>query len=284
VGAGKVKEDTDRIFALGDFERIDYKLSGPPEARIMEISPVEKSWGPNLLAFDIGLSAEGSGEVLALLRAKHSRTWIGERGASWNNILQIGRQTRLSTDFYQPLDTAQNWFVRPSVLWESTLQDIYLGQERVARYYVRDFYGELAAGANIGTRAQLAGGVRIGKVKTERDTGSLLLPEHGYEEDNRLFLSGVYDTRDDVGLPTRGSLIYLRYVNSDDWLGSDQDYSLVEGVFTKSFPSFRGDSFSLILGGGEELSGNLPPSRDFRLGGIRSFPGLRFDELRNSTY
>jgi NTE family protein len=284
VGAGKVKEDTDRIFALGDFERIDYKLSGPPEARIMEISPVEKSWGPNLLAFDIGLSAEGSGEVLALLRAKHSRTWIGERGASWNNILQIGRQTRLSTDFYQPLDTAQNWFVRPSVLWESTLQDIYLGQERVARYYVRDFYGELAAGANIGTRAQLAGGVRIGKVKTERDTGSLLLPEHGYEEDNRLFLSGVYDTRDDVGLPTRGSLIYLRYVNSDDWLGSDQDYSLVEGVFTKSFPSFRGDSFSLILGGGEELSGNLPPSRDFRLGGIRSFPGLRFDELRGSTY
>ena len=133
--------------------------------------------------------------------------------------------------------------------------------------------GELAAGANIGTRAQIAGGVRIGEVKTQRDTGSPLLPEHGYEADNRFFLSGVYDTRDDVGLPTRGSLIFLRYVNSDNWLGSEQDYSLVEGVFTKSFPSFRGDSFSLILGGGEELSGNLPPARIWVIGSTGA-PGV----------
>ncbi|HET6564958.1 MAG TPA: patatin-like phospholipase family protein [Xanthomonadales bacterium] len=283
VDSREIKEDTDRIYALGDFERIEYQLKGTPEARIMEISPIEKSWGPNFLAFDIGLSGEESGEVLALLRAEHTRAWIGERGAAWNNVLQIGRESRLSTEFYQPLDAAQNWFVRTGVRWENELQDVYIDSDRVASYFVKDLYGELAVGTNLGTRAQLAAGLRGGVVRTERDTGAVVLPEHGNEVDNRLFLSAVYDTRDNVGLPTRGSLIYLNYINSGSWLGGEQDYSLVEGVLTKSFP-WRGDSFSVILGGGQELSGDLPPDRDFRLGGIRSFPGLRFDELRGNSY
>jgi NTE family protein len=284
VDSGQIKEDTDRLYALGDFERIEHQLTGPPDARVMEISPVEKAWGPNFLRFDLGLSAEGSGEILAILRAEHTRAWIGELGARWNNSLQIGRQTLLSTEYYQPLDEAQDFFVRPAVRYESDLQGVYVESDQVARYFVKDFYGELAFGANIGTKAQLSAGLRSGWVTTERDTGSLVLPEQERQPDTRLFVTAAYDTRDDIGLPTRGSLVYLRYVNSGSLLGGEQDYDLAEGVFTKSFPSRRGDSFSLILGGGKALAGELPPSRDFRLGGIRSFPGLRFDELRGTEY
>ena len=283
VDSRQIKEDTDRLYALGDFERIEHQLTGPPDARIMEISPVEKSWGPNFLRFDLGLSAEGSGDLLAILRADHTRAWIGDRGGRWNNSLQIGRMTEIATEFYQPLDQAHDFFVRPAVRYENNLQAVYVDGEQLARYYVSDFYGELAVGANIGTRAQLSAGLRSGWVKTERDTGSLILPEQDKEGDSSLFLDAAYDTRDDVGLPTRGSLIYLRYVHSGSWLGGEQDYDLAEGVFTKSYP-WRGDSLSLILGGGKKLAGDLPVSRDFRLGGIRSFPGLRFDELRGTSY
>jgi NTE family protein len=283
VNSQQVKADTDRLYALGDFERINYQVTGPPEARVMEISPVEKSWGPNFLRFDLGLSAEESGEVLAMLRADHTRAWVGEMGGRWNNSLQIGRVMRLSTDFYQPLDVSQDFFVRPAIRYESSLQGVYQSSERVAEYFVNDLYGELAFGANLGTRAQLSAGLRSGVVTVERNTGSLVLPEGNTETDSRLFFNAVYDTRDDVGLPTRGSLVYLRYVHSDSLLGGELDYDLAEGVFTKSFP-WRGDSLSLILGGGKELGGDLPPARDFRLGGIRSFPGLRFDELRGTSY
>jgi len=284
VDSQQIKEDTDRLYALGDFERIEHQLTGPPETRVMEISPVEKSWGPNFLRFDLGFSAEESGEILALLRADHTRAWIGRLGARWNNTLQIGRQTQISTEFYQPLDVSQDFFVRPAVRYESNLQGVYSDGEQVARYFVKDFYGELAFGANIGTRAQLSAGLRSGWVKAEVDTGSPILPEQDREGDSSLFFNVAYDTRDDIGLPTRGSLLYLRLLHSGSWLGGEQDYDLAEGVFTKSFPSWRGDSFSLILGGGKELAGDLPPARDFRLGGIRSFPGLRFDELRGTSY
>jgi outer membrane protein assembly factor BamA len=127
------------------------------------------------------------------------------------------------------------------------------------------------------------GGLRTGYVESERDTGVAFLPEGEREKDTRAFLNMVYDTRDDIGLPTRGSLVYISYSHSDDWLGGEQKYDLAEGVFTKSFP-WRGDSLSMIVGGGKALDGELPVSRDFRLGGIRSFPGLRFGELRGTSY
>ncbi len=38
------------------------------------------------------------------------------------------------------------------------------------------------------------------------------------------------------------------------------------------------------MGAGGLLNGEMPPVRDFRLGGISSFPGLKLDELRGTNY
>jgi NTE family protein len=284
VDSRQIKADTDRVYALGDFERIEHRLKGTPDNRVIEVAPIEKSWGPNFLRFDLGLSAEDSGELLAILRADHTRTWIGDRGARWRNSLQLGRQTLLSTEFYQPLNFAQDFFVRPAIRYENNLQGVYLGNEQVARYFIKDFYGELAFGANMGTRAQIVTGLQFGEMAAQIDIGPPILPEQDWERDTNFFLTLAYDTRDNIGLPTRGSLINLRYVHSDSWLGGEQNYDLAEGVLTKSFPSWRGDSMSLIIGGGARLAGVIPAARDFRLGGIRSFPGLRFDQLRGTNY
>ena len=283
VDSRQIKEDTDRLYALGDFERIEHQFKGPAEARVLTITPVEKSWGPDFLRFDLGLSVEGSGELQAILRGEHTRAWIGDLDARWNNTFQMGRQSLLSTDYYQPLDAAQNWFVRPAVRYENSLQSVYIEGERVARYYVKDFHGELAFGANVGTRAQFTAGLRSGWFSTERDTGSMVLPETTGTDDASAFLRLGYDTRDAVGLPTRGTMMALRYVHSGSFMGGEQDYDVAEGVLTRAFP-WRGDSLNLILGGGKELAGDLPAARDFRLGGIRSFPGLRLDELRGTSY
>jgi outer membrane protein assembly factor BamA len=93
----------------------------------------------------------------------------------------------------------------------------------------------------------------------------------------------VYDTRDSVALPTDGTLVNARFIDSGSWLSGEQDYELVEGVLSRSFP-WRGDALSLIAGGGADLTGTLPPNEQFSLGGIRSFPGLRSGEVRGASY
>ena len=278
-----IKAETNRIYALGDFERVEYKLSGPANARVLEIQLVEKSWGPNFFRGDFGFAAEGGGELIAILRVDHDRTWLNQRGGKWHNAIQLGRQTIVTTDFYQPFDEHQRVFVQPRLMYESNLEDIYSDGNREARYFLRELFGEVDLGLNIDSSAQLLTGLRLGWIDTDQDTGDSLLPDLDAERESNFFLGAIYDTRDDIGLPTQGSYANARYVNSGTWLNGEQRYSLAEGVVTRAFP-LRGDSLNLVAAAGAELSGNLPATRDFLIGGLRSFPGLRLNELRGSKY
>jgi NTE family protein len=274
---------TDRIFALGDFERVDYKFTGPPNARVLEFYPIEKSWGPNYFRGDLGLGTETNGELMAILRVDHDRTWLNSFGGRWHNAIQVGRQTILTTDFYQPLDARQRFFVQPILMYDNNLEDIYIDGEREARYDLRQIYGEIDLGANIGTLAQLRTGVRSGAIEVKPDIGLTGLPEINSERESSVFAGGILDTRDNVGLPTKGSYASLYYANAGTWLGGERDFSVAEGVFTRAWP-LRNNSLNVVAAAGAELSGELPPTRDFRIGGIRSFPGLRTNELRGTSY
>jgi NTE family protein len=91
------------------------------------------------------------------------------------------------------------------------------------------------------------------------------------------------DTRNVVALPTKGAFLNARYMESQSWLNGETDYRIWEGVFQQAY-DFRGNSLRLILAGGNIIEGDPPLSRSLRLGGIRTFPGLRPGELRGRNY
>ena len=284
VTAEQVAADIERVYELGDFERVDYEFVGEGQQRDLEISVTEKSWGQNLLRADFGLSTYEGGNINAIIRGDHDRTWVNGRGARWHNALQIGRESFLTTDFYQPIDVRQRFFWQPILLTSSTFEDIYIEGERIAQYSMRELYGQADLGVNFRTIAQLRLGFRHGWNEAELETG-FLLPSPPRETDTSVQVRILYDTRDSVGMPTRGAFLNARYVESRDWLDGEQDYSLFESVFAKAFRVRReGDSLSVIVGAADTLSGELPLSQDIQLGGIRTFPGLRPGELRGDRY
>jgi NTE family protein len=283
VSSAQIEEDAQRLYALGDFEQVDYRLTGPEGRRVLEFLPHEKSWGPNFLRLNVGAATDSSGDILGIFRIDHDKTWINRRGGRWHNVLQIGGQSIISTDFYQPLDTRQRFFVQPIGYVESNREDIYLGDDRAARYYVRQLYAQIDAGLNVGTRAQIRTGFRRRWTEVDLDTGIPGLPEVGRSPDTSLQLRALYDTRDSVDLPTKGTFLSTRYVHGEDWLDGEYDYDLIEGVLSQSF-AFRGNSLSVIAGGGRKLSGSIPPGETIQLGGIRTFPGLRPGQLRGPSY
>ena len=283
VSNAEIADVTGHLYALGDFSRVDYRLAGSPDARVLDIEPVEKPWGPNFLRFDLGI-AGGTGSTLqAVIRAEHRRTWVNRRGGEWHSALQLGQENLVETGFYQPLDIPQRFFVDPKLKLDSTLEDIYLDGVRVARYNFRTRNAQLDFGANLGTRAQLRAGIRRGVMSIDRDTGPPSFQDVDGVDVASLDYSLVYDTRDAVALPTRGTLLNVRLVDASTWLGGEQEYGLIEGVLTRAFP-WRGDSLSLKVSGGTRLSGTLPPNELFQLGGIRTFPGLQSGELRGEGY
>lgn len=283
VTTAQITEDTSRIFALGDFERVEYSLTGPADARELEIRAIEKSWGPNFLRFDLGLATQVGGETQVLVRADNDQTWINRYGGAWHSAVQLGQQFLLETDFYQPLNVSQRFFVQPIAAYSRDQQDLYFDNDRIAQYEVEEYFGQIDLGINFGTQAQFRVGLRSGEVGANVVTGKGIFEDVSFERDTSAIIGLLYDTRDNIALPTQGSLVNLRYLHSDSWLGGEQNYNVGEGLIRKSYP-WRGDSLTFALAGGKDFSGELTPAEDFRIGGIRSFPGLQPGQLRGNSY
>ena len=280
---GSIAEDVERIHALGDFERVEYELTGPEGARVLEIAPVEKPWGPNFFRFDIGVATYEGGDIFAILRMDHDLTWMNARGGRWHNALQVGRQSLFTSDFTQPIDVRQRFFVQPSVLTREDFEDIYFDGDRVARYSLREVYGQIDIGVNFGTRAQMRIGARRGEYEATIDTGIPGLPELDKTRDGSVRFTAFYDTRDALALPTRGVFLETRYILSDDRFDGERDYELTEAALLKAFTVRGDDSFTLYAAAGDS-DGQVPITQQIEVGGIMSFPGLRPGELRGAKY
>jgi outer membrane protein assembly factor BamA len=169
------------------------------------------------------------------------------------------------------------------VAFERYVEDLYLDDDRVADYTFQEGYAQVEAGINFSTRAQLLAGIRSGRVEANLRTGLPGLPEADWQNDTRLQFRFIYDSRDVAELPTHGVFVNLRYLDSQNWFGGEQDYRMAEGIIAPAF-DVGGDSLSLILGGGTLLDGDVPLTELIELGGVRTFPGLRPGELRGTDY
>ena len=106
----KVSADLRRIYGRGDFESVDYHISGDGGPRAMVITPREKSWGPDYLRFGLGLASDFQGDSAFNLLVQYRRTWLNRLGGEWLTEAQVGQDTHLFSEFFQPLNEAGVWF------------------------------------------------------------------------------------------------------------------------------------------------------------------------------
>jgi NTE family protein len=282
VDTAAISQEAQRMSALQDFESVEYRLVGEPTEPTLEWLPQEKRWGPDYLKFDLGVYGSAGGDLAFVLYGKHTRTWVNSLGAEWRNEAQVGYENMLRTSFYQPLDIGQRWFVEPRALAQSTVEDIFLDGDRVARYDFRDIGGGFDLGVNIGHQAQ----ARIGYSYVHRNlhiqTGPRLLPEEKYDDAGLTFVA-TYDSRDTPFAPTRGMAGMLEYFHGDESLGADRDWERIEAGLGWALP-LRKDVVWATLAGGSNLGSELPADRLFMIGGPGSFPGYELGEIRARSY
>ena len=279
----QVANRVDALFALGDFETVRYALLGDMEVPDLELRLEEKSWGPTFVRFDLGLYMGTSGNTAFTLAGDVLRTWINDRGGELHGSLRLGRTTGLEASLYQPLDTTHRWFVQPGLNAQTSLEDIYIDGDAVARYDFAEAWGYLDAGRVFGNRAELRAGIRTGWQWADRDIAFPDLPEISAEGYGGWATRFTYDSRDRELLGRKGLLVRANYFHSEAGLGAEADYERTEAMATYALPVF--ENFAYVRGaGGSSLGSELPVYDLFVLGGPVSFPGLNIGELRGETY
>lgn len=283
VNSAQISRRVTQVFALSDFESVGYALSGDPDRPTLDLQLREKSWGPNILRFDLGFHIGTDENTAFTIGGDYLRAWINDRGGEIHGSARVGRTSGLDLALNQPLDSAHRWFVEPGVEMQRSLEDIFANGESIARYRFSYAWGYLDAGRVFGNNTELRAGLRAGTQSVSREIGTPDLPEIDGEGYGGIAARLTRDTRDRDVLWQDGSLLRATYFRGVEALGAVDDYERLEAMAVAAVPF--GDSVAYLrAAGGSSLGTTLPVYDTFTLGGPVSMPGLSIAELRGSSY
>ena len=274
--------DLRRIYGRGDFESIDYRIQQEPGKRVMIIQPREKSWGPDYLRFGLGLATDFHGQNPFNVLVSYRKTWMNRLGGEWLNEMQVGRDSHLISEFYQPIDERGRYFIAPYGGIGQNTRDVFFGENRIADYNVREARVGVDAGTVLGTWGEARIGPVWRRVEAKVNTGPPVLPTAnetlaGYK------VKLVADQLDHAFFARKGYHASASLYGAERDMGSDRTYQRAE-LQLNGVKTWGAHTLNVAVNGGTNLKSNLPAYDAFTLGGPLRGSGYRINEFSGSQF
>ncbi len=275
----RLRGDLQRLFGRDDFDRVSYRLQEDDDERnVLIIDVAERSWGPNYLRLGVSSDSDLQGNNDYRLTLSYLQTWINPLGAEWQTDLTLGTVRGLRSEFYQPLDVTQRWFVAPFVDYQQRNALQFSGQENIADHEITATRLGVDVGFNRRDQGQWRFGTQLRHLDTARQVG-LASPSEGSLWQAGIGLRYSQDQLDNLAFPSRGQ---RQILNTEFWQpleNTDSRYARVELDWRQAF-SHESHRWQTRLQLGARVGSDLPLADQFSLGGFQRLSGLRSDQLR----
>jgi NTE family protein len=268
-----LQTDILRIYGDGYYESVDYQVLTTRERNILRITPVEKPWGPNYLRFGFNLDTVFGEDTCYSVRVANHRTWLNDLGGEWLIGAQVGSESGLVAEFYQPLDPGQQYFLAPTFTYRREKVGVYERNDRIAEYALDKVDLGLYTGTNFG----VLGRAQLGWLERYRDssvrTGLPSLPEAaqwfgGWHFDLSL------DQTNRLYFPSQGWRADLEYFDSPA-----DDYSRLAVDLEAAWSPTENVVLTGRLVGAASPRGRLPVFDAASLGGFGNLSGFARDQI-----
>jgi len=272
----KLELSVARIYGTQLFQKVGYQLVEDGDQTGIEVTVVERDWGPKYLQFGLNVASQAGGENFINVSVSHLSTAMNSAGGEWRNTLTLGNQTSLSSTFHQPFGHDYRYFVAPKLIVGNTDFTEFQSGNAVRTISVSSAGGEFAVGREFGNW----GGVQIGAryLTGERDVNigdPVPLSDFDLGE---AFLDFAVDRIDNRNFPRHGFLGSIRWTGGREALGSDFDFDQL-GIGIAAANSWGRHTLLTAIDYGTTFNGQAPLQRQYRLGGFLNLSGLNPDEL-----
>ena len=268
----RLLRDLERIYEIGEFEHVDFRLLPAPDGALSLVIEVEeKSWGPDYLRFGLALESNlrGRGQFTAL--GQVTRAQLTSRGADWKSRIGVGGVDSIFSELYLPLDYRGFLFVAPSFE--------YFDREVVARSPEDDLeqirLDVAAVRLDVGVQFRNVGELRFGVL---RGGGSVDVLTQSSVEPFDFHVGGWrarlgIDRFDSANFPRHGAVLTTELFLSRESMGADQDYDKLE-LFLADASSVGKNSFVTWIAAESNLGSETPFYERAELGGFLNLSGL----------
>jgi NTE family protein len=270
----QLRADLLHIYNMMIFDSIDYELKRVDGENILLIT-TKPSWDNHgEIRFSFGVEDDFKGHSAYSIKVGYTMFGINSYGGEWKNDLEIGRNKLAKTEFFQPLDPMQRYYLKPSAVYEERL-DYFPASKYVAtlsgnRELELQRYGAtMAAGMHITTNYEFEAGISAYCDNVKIDAFSI---NNNYEA-RPLYLSFKSDNLDNLNFPNSGVKSSIIWTKEFDEFGSDYDYEQIYLDFEKPF-SFDSHNLTLYLKYGNTYKNDaMAMAGTFTLGGLFNLSG-----------
>ena len=279
----KIGADLRRIYGRGDFESVDVQVVGSAGGpRAMVITPQEKDWGPDYLRFGLGLESDFHGDNAFNLLVQYRKTWLNRLGGEWLTEGQVGQDTHLYSEFYQPLNERGVWFGSLYGQVGQTTRGVFDGDNKIAEYLIDSARVGVDVGATLGTLGVLRVGPQWTHVHADVDTGSPVLPTVS-QPTAGFHVAFNLDALDHAWYPQEGYNVTATYYGATTDLGSALNYQRFEARAQYAM-SWGPHTLNVVAAGGTDFGSNMPAYETFALGGPLRLSGFRLNQFSGRDY
>ena len=282
----RLERDIAEIYGFETFSRVDYQVQPNGAGNDLVVRATANPHGVNYLKLGMSWDQDSQGTSEFGLRASWRQRGINDLGAEWFTYGQIGGNSNFGTEFYQPIDPLQRFFVEGRYRFDQRRLNLSRNARVLARALVDEHQIDVAPGINLGKVAQWRAGVYAGSANTDVEIGA---PELSSSSDNDggYFTELGYDSLDRPYFPGSGLLLSSRYNWSDGSLGAGEDYEAWNTAAFGSF-SFGRNSFTafgrwaeldLDDTGATVTGSDVFLARAYTLGGFLALSGYTSDSL-----
>jgi NTE family protein len=281
VNTAQLTQDVSRIYGLGLFESVDAQLIEEDGDTVLNIETRRKSWGPNYLNFGIGLQNDFEGGSDFELSTRYTRTEINSRAAEWRVDTQVGADSGIAVEFYQPLSRGSPFFLAPQMGASAGQLNLFEQGERIAELRVGERVYGIDGGRELGNWGEFRVGLRRGEGHSRLRIGDPMNPEFADSdfEIGQYSLRFAYDRLDNVRFPREGTRWGVQGLFSRENFNADDEYDLYRFDYLKAATFDRHTLIGLLDIGTKRRDGDSGLQDVFRLGGFLNLSGLQEDEL-----
>ncbi len=279
----ELNRNLNMIYGMGDFQQVTYSLVEEDDKTGLVVEATQQHIGTNTLNFGLFLGANMKGDSMFNLSAAYTMSQLNSLGGEWRTFVQIGGNVKLETDFYQPLDAAQEYFINPYFSYQQYNLDLLNdSNEDNASFRIYRANIGMELGRNLEHWGRLSVGLRYGPGKSDLRFGQVPTGERNFNEgsfdDGGYLVRWAVDTLDNLNFPTSGHHANLVFYDSLTALGASNNFSTLSLTAAKAYTWGKQTLIPRTILSGR-LSGELGVQDLFLLGGFLNLSGYQEGQL-----
>ena len=233
------------IYNMTIFDSVEYKIKEVDGKNILVIITTP-SWNNHAdIRFSIGVEDDFKGHSSYLIKVGYTMLAINKYGAEWKTDLEIGENQRIYTEFYQPFDEMQRYYIKPSLLYDKEIDYLPYGNGTL-ELKIKSYGASVALGRHISTDYEFE--VGLGSFKDTLEV-SVFNDSFSHYQARPLYASLLVDNLDNFSFPNTGLKLNLTWTKEMNSFGSNYDHEKIYFDIKKPMTLYNNNITTYIKAG-----------------------------------